>query len=197
MYKYCEAFFTMLYYCQKEDGFMQSKHDLWFTDIAQYHCLRWAELPDLALYMDQVLTILEKQLCLIACGPEDKNLTSTMINNYVKHKVIPAPVKKKYEKEHLANLTMVCIAKQVLSLSEIQGMMEKLRAAENIETLYDRFCYILEKKLRQTFGNQLMLEESKEETPNMLEALAGAFANKLYLQMLLVQQTTEKEKKAE
>lgn len=176
---------------------MQSKHDLEFTDIAQYHCLRWAELPDLALYMDQVLTILEKQLCLIACGPEDKNLTSTMINNYVKHKVIPAPVKKKYEKEHLANLTMVCIAKQVLSLSEIQGMMEKLRAAENIETLYDRFCYILEKKLRQTFGNQLMLEESKEETPNMLEALAGAFANKLYLQMLLVQQTTEKEKKAE
>ena len=176
---------------------MQSKHDLGFTDIAQYHCLRWAELPDLALYMDQVLTILEKQLCLIACGPEDKNLTSTMINNYVKHKVIPAPVKKKYEKEHLANLTMVCIAKQVLSLSEIQGMMEKLRAAENIETLYDRFCYILEKKLWQTFGNQLMLEESKEETPNMLEALAGAFANKLYLQMLLVQQTTEKEKKAE
>lgn len=42
-----------------------------------------------------------------------------------------------------------------------------------------------------------MLEESKEETPNMLEALAGAFANKLYLQMLLVQQTTEKGKKAE
>lgn len=79
-------------------------------------------------------------------GPEDKNLTSTMINNYVKHKVIPAPVKKKYEKEHLANLTMVCIAKQVLSLSEIQAMMEKLRAAENIETLYDRFCCILEKK---------------------------------------------------
>ncbi|MBS6942960.1 MAG: DUF1836 domain-containing protein [Clostridiales bacterium] len=176
---------------------MQSKHDLGFTDIAQYHCLRWAELPDLALYMDQVLTILEKQLCLIACGPEDKNLTSTMINNYVKHKVIPAPVKKKYEKEHLANLTMVCIAKQVLSLSEIQAMMEKLRAAENIETLYDRFCCILEKKLRQTFGNQVMLEESKEETPNMLEALAGAFANKLYLQMLLMEQTTEKGKKAE
>ena len=77
---------------------MQSEHNLGFTDIAQYHCLRWAELPDLALYMDQVLTILEKQLCLIACGPEDKNLTSTMINNYVKHKVIPAPIKKKYGK---------------------------------------------------------------------------------------------------
>ncbi len=176
---------------------MQTKYDLGFIDIAKYHCLRWAELPDLALYMDQVLTILEKQLSLIACGPEDKNLTSTMINNYVKHKVIPAPIKKKYEKEHLANLTMVCIAKQVLSLSEIQGMMEKLRETEAIEALYDRFCCVLEETLAQTFGKEAPREGAKEENPDMLEALAGAFANKLYLQMLLMEQGKKEEKKAE
>ena len=61
---------------------MQSEHNLSLTDIAQYHCLRWAELPDLALYMDLSAYHFEKQLS-IACGPEDKNLTSTMINNYV------------------------------------------------------------------------------------------------------------------
>ena len=161
------------------------------------HLPRWEELPDFELYLDQVLSLLDKYLSPFIPCEEPHIVTASMINNYVKHKVIPAPIKKKYEKEHLANLTMVCIAKQVLSLSEIQAMMEKLRAAENIETLYDRFCCILEKKLRQTFGNQVMLEESKEETPNMLEALAGAFANKLYLQMLLMEQTTEKAKKAE
>lgn len=176
---------------------MQTKHERGFAGIAQYHCLRWEELPDLALYMDQVLTILEKQLSLIACGPEDKNLTSTMINNYVKHKVIPAPIKKKYEKEHLANLTMVCIAKQVLSLSEIQGMMQRLRETEHIQALYDRFCEVLERTLRCTFGKEMRPEAEDEKNADMLEALAGAFANKLYLQMLLMEQTASEEKKAE
>ena len=69
-----------------------------------FHCPRWEELPKLLLYMDQVILVLEETLSLFVEEKENV-VTSTMINNYVKHKVIPAPVKKKYEKEHLANLT--------------------------------------------------------------------------------------------
>lgn len=169
-----------------------------FTDISSYHCLRWHELPDLALYMDQVLNILEKQLGTLACDPADKNLTSTMINNYVKHKVIPAPVKKRYEKEHLACLTMVCVAKQVLSLTEIDAMMRAFYAIGPMEQEYDLFCDVLEQSLRCTFGGeQPSACQTRRPDREMMETLAGAFANKLYLQRLLIEQDKEKKKKAE
>lgn len=170
-----------------------------FTDISSYHCLRWHELPDLALYMDQVLNILEKQLGALACDPADKNLTSTMINNYVKHKVIPAPVKKRYEKEHLACLTLVCVAKQVLSLTEIGAMMRAFYAIGPMEREYDLFCDVLEQALRCTFGGDERPPVSEARRPDreMMETLAGAFANKLYLQRLLAAQAEEKKKKAE
>ena len=119
------------------------------------------------------------------CDSEDKNLTSTMINNYVKHKVIPAPVKKKYEKEHLANLTIVCIAKQILSLSEIQSMMQQLCVLGSIEQIYDDFCAVLENRLGSMFGTKTCEKNLQTETQSILDALVGAFVNKLYLQRLI------------
>lgn len=170
-----------------------------FTEISNYHCLRWHELPDLALYMDQVLNILEKQLGALACDPADKNLTSTMVNNYVKHKVIPAPVKKRYEKEHLACLMMVCVAKQVLSLTEIDAMMQAFYTMGPMEQEYDLFCEVLEQALRRTFGGDDTPPAFETRRPDreMMETLAGAFANKLYLQRLLAERSKEKKKKAE
>ena len=181
----------MLYCCQKGGEYAFMKPD--FSEIVHYHCLRWQELPDLSLYMDQVLSILEKQLGVLACGPEDKQLTSTMINNYVKHKVIPAPVKKRYEKQHLASLMMVCIAKQVLSLTEIVQMMRFLTQTAEMEQVYDSFCEILERALQKVFAAQQTKEEPEQEiAAEMMKTLAGAFANKLYLQRMLLQQQTEK-----
>ncbi len=38
-------------------------------------------------------------------------ITKSMINNYVKHTVIKPAINKKYNKEHIATLFVICILK--------------------------------------------------------------------------------------
>ena len=78
---------------------------------------RWNELPDLELYMDQVTSLVGRYL------KDDRELTASMVNNYVKHKAMPAPVRKKYTREHLAYLVVICTLKPVLPISTIRQMM--------------------------------------------------------------------------
>ena len=55
-------------------------------DVTSFHIPRWNELPELDLYMDQVTTLMDKKLRSVTRYPqEDKILTKTMINNYVKN----------------------------------------------------------------------------------------------------------------
>jgi hypothetical protein len=85
----------------------------------------WDALPDLGLYMDQVVTFLERQLSpLHPAGVKDKIITPAMINNYVKMQVIPRPVNKKYERGHLAALLMLCLLK-VIVVKNIDTSCEK------------------------------------------------------------------------
>ena len=79
------------------------------------------DIPQLDLYMDQVLTFLNSHLN--AFGREDKDLTKTMVNNYAKNKLIPPPEKKKYSKDHILLLIFIYYLKNVLSMSEIQSIL--------------------------------------------------------------------------
>lgn len=88
--------------------------------------IRPEELPDIDLYMDQVTTFMESRLSHSKRHPDDKILTKTMINNYAKNHVLPAPVKKKYSKEHLLILTFIYYLKNVISLSDIQTLLTPL-----------------------------------------------------------------------
>lgn len=101
---------------------------------------RWDELPDFDLYMDQVLALIAKYLP----NREEKPLTSSMVNNYVKMGVMPAPVKKKYSRTHIAHLIVICVMKSVLSISAICKVIENELLADCDEKFYDRFCEIYE-----------------------------------------------------
>ena len=79
----------------------------------------WEELPALELYMDQVIILLNQYLVRDITTP----ITQSMINNYVKLKAIPAPVKKRYNKVHLTYLIIFCTLKQTLSIATIQKIM--------------------------------------------------------------------------
>ena len=94
----------------------------------------WEELPDLELYMDQVLSLAERWL-----GAEGKGLTASMVNNYVKLGVVPAPVKKRYGRAHLATLLMVCLLKPVLPIASVQALLSAALAEAPLETVYARF----------------------------------------------------------
>ena len=93
---------------------LESRYAELCEKLAEHKLPRWNALPDIELYMDQVVAVMEKQLSLYQENyAEDARLiTPSIINNYVKLKIIPAPVKKRYSREHLAYLIIICILKQ-------------------------------------------------------------------------------------
>ena len=89
----------------------------------QFPTIRTADIPGIDLYMDQVTTFLQENLRGLSRDPEgDKFLTKTMINNYVKNKVLIPPVKKKYSREHMMLLIMIYYMKSFLSIGDIRSI---------------------------------------------------------------------------
>lgn len=85
------------------------------------------EIPDIALYMDQVTTFMDSRLMNATRHPgEDKILTKTMINNYAKNNLLPPSDKKKYSKEHILLMTLIFYYKGFLSISDIQSFIGPL-----------------------------------------------------------------------
>lgn len=100
----------------------------------------WNELPDIELYMDQLTGLVNRYL---GNNTKDRMLTPAMVNNYVKMKVMPAPVKKKYGRVHLMYLLLICILKQIMPLSSVEAVLrsgleqaEPERFYENVRRLY-------------------------------------------------------------
>lgn len=99
---------------------------------------KWAELPELELYLDQVLLYVN-QVCGSAASSRDKGLTPSMVNNYVKHGHVEKPAKKKYSRTQVARLIAITCLKNVFSIQEISSILEKLKEDRDSQTLYDYF----------------------------------------------------------
>ena len=85
------------------------------------------DIPNIDLYMDQVTTFMDSKLKNTTRYPEeDKILTKTMINNYAKNDLLPPPVKKKYSKEHILVLIFIYYYKGILSINDIQTLLNPL-----------------------------------------------------------------------
>lgn len=83
-------------------------------------------IPNIELYMDQVTTFMDENLKGMKRYPDDKVLTKTMINNYAKNNLLPAPNKKKYSKEHILLLIFIYYFKNLLSISDIEELLRPL-----------------------------------------------------------------------
>ena len=150
----------------------------------QYHCPDWNDFPDIELYMDQVISVLERSLEPISWGDE-KSITSAMINNYVKQKIIPPPQNKRYARSQLALLFMVCVWKKFMPLSEIALLLECLgkRGDEESYSLFAR-------ELTGAMGSLFREEEPKpaplsDPIENAVRAACTAFAAVTYSRIKL------------
>ena len=111
------------------------------TELITGHKLpRWRELPDLDIYMDQVISLLSRYFEGYP-GCDEKGITSSMVNNYVKQGIIPPPQSKKYNRIHLAYLIIICIMKNIMPISMVgKAIRGKTETETDYEELYNRFC---------------------------------------------------------
>ena len=105
----------------------------------------WEILPDIGLYMDQIISYMPRQL--IHYG-EGESLTSAMVNNYIKDGLVPRAEGKKYNREHLAYLTFICILKQVMSVRDMDLLIRaELKDDRSVEDGYGAFLDSLDSAL--------------------------------------------------
>lgn len=110
--------------------------------MAEYEPAPWALIPDLGLYMDQVVTYVEQQLVPLLGEAAKGLLTPSMINNYVKSGLVQRPLGKKYYREHLALLIMIVILKPAASMDDISKLTAP-HEDQSIEKLYSEFCRMI------------------------------------------------------
>ena len=120
----------------------------------------WDGLPVIDLYMDQVIILLNRYLGVIKNNDSGEDtITKNMINNYVKMKAVPAPVRKKYSREHIACLLIVCIMKQVFNISMIKDIMPDFDDEQQIKDTYNDFVMRLKTAEDE---NSARLEKDKD-----------------------------------
>jgi len=113
----------------------------WLDKLERFDLPDWDSLPQLDLYMDQVILLLNRYLAPLDLYGEEKTITASIINNYVRMKVMPPPVKKRYSRVHLAYLVIICSLKQSLSISCIQRMLPEDHSEEAAKALYQDFVW--------------------------------------------------------
>ena len=157
------------------DGIEKIKE--WAQEMENYEAIPWDRLPEIDLYMDQVITYMDRQLDGFQRIKANKLLTPSMINNYVKDKVLDRPEQKKYSRNHLALLTFICMLKPVLAIQDISSLLHALLQDDTKQELYDTFCSFQSQALHEVCGQVLATAEKGKPELIKLAVLLSVEAN--------------------
>ena len=172
----------------------------WEKYLLNYRLPAWEEIHDIGLYMDQVVTLLRQYLDYLPPElKEEQVITPAAINNYVRKKIMPEPVKKKYYRTHIAYLIMICTLKQCMSISTLQTMIPMGLSDAELERTYTAFAsrhrvsalFFIE-QVREVAAGILDHEErteiSTDDTADLIttSAVVSGFARLLAEKLLLL-----------
>lgn len=141
---------------------------------------RYGELPDVGLYLDQVVQYVNAAIAQLGLVP----LTGSMVGNYVKQGLIESPVKKRYSADQIAYLIFISASKSVLSIENLRLFISMQKETYDVFVAYDYFCEQLELALDYVFGRKESLEDTGvtvSEEKAMLRYCTIATANVAYL----------------
>ena len=116
------------------------------TGLKELKLPRYKDLPDFGIYSEQLVEIVNKAL--EAMFDKDNKLTKSMVNNYVKHKIMPSPIKKRYFRNHIVYCIVITVFKNNLSMTEIDGGILHELKKSSIEESYNYFCDKIESVMR-------------------------------------------------
>ena len=136
-----------------------------FSEIRRFQPVPWGLIPDIGLYMDQVITLMGRLYAPLYGQDVKRFLSAPMINNYVKARLIPRPAGKKYSREQIALLVMIVALKQVCSMEDIRRLITP-GERQTVEDLYESFC----RRFHQSL--QTLSAEPKEAADLAIRAAA-------------------------
>ncbi len=172
---------------------MEKIDDSIYKTVSKLHIPRWKEFPSVDLYVDQLVSYLDTFLGKffqeenVTNNKDNKIITKTMINNYVKHGILDAPVKKKYNKIHVAKLFVICTLKQVYSINDINELINLATKNFPIKRAYNTFCQELENSIFVIFSvNDYTFDKRLSQEQYILKNVTQSIANKLYVQKVFL-----------
>ena len=173
--------------------------------LAKLNYIKPGDVPNIDLYMDQVTTFMDEHLSDVKRYEDDKILTKTMINNYTKNDLLPPPVKQKYSKEHIYVLTFIYYLKNILSISDIQKLLNPLtdkffnkEELPDLEYIYSEI-YNMEKAQiaslskdvveRTQVAKEAFLDVENEEDKDFLQlfSLVGLLSFDVYMKKNIIE----------
>ncbi|MDO4198490.1 MAG: DUF1836 domain-containing protein [Erysipelotrichaceae bacterium] len=154
----------------------------------EFHVPRYEELPDFPIYIDQLIEYIENKLSVFFFD-EEKIITKSMINNYVKQGIVRAPEKKKYERDQIVYIIIICILKKSFTLEEISLIIETVVNYIDIVTSYNYFCNDFEACLKGIFDKKEIVHTpymtNNKELVYSCQCVMLTVANKVYLESII------------
>lgn len=160
------------------------------SSVANFRLPRYEEIPNVGLYLEQTTKYISEYLAPLG----DYGLTNSMISNYVKKGLVANPVKKQYDREQIAYLFFIAVAKTVLSLDALTGFIQLQKRTYPLDVAYDFFCRQFEGLLKFSFELTDAMEISDPEHSWETESLGArrllyscivAVTQKIYLEKSL------------
>ncbi|MBP1925995.1 hypothetical protein J2Z76_001859 [Sedimentibacter acidaminivorans] len=159
--------------------------------MSEAKLIKWCCLPKSPIYCDNLLQIVKDELSFMQIGDE-KLITKSMVNNYVKWGMMPKPLKKKYERLHIAHVIVITILKQILPISEIKYGIQLQIVLHGKERAYDAFAEALEESMRKVFvpilqkQNTYVLDERRVDYDKLaISSITTSLSNKLLTEKIV------------
>lgn len=174
----------------------------WSNALMEFHLPRWEELPNFDLYLDQVITLIEGYLGNLFDEGKDSILTSAMVNNYVKLKLIPKAEKKRYNRVHIAYLIAITMLKQVLTISEVKEGIEYQASISGLKRAFNLFCEEQEASIQAVAhhlkdGEGTLMLEGITMQNTAIKMATMSFAGKLVAEKMVYLQKSYQQKKGD
>lgn len=168
-------------YCKE---LIAAKLRRWEKYLLRFRLPAWETIPNMGLYMEQVVELLKEYLDYMPPELKDEQvITGAAINNYVRRGILPPPNRKRYYRVHIAYLIMICTLKQSLSMTMVQKLLPPTAEESAVRAAYESYAaqhnrtatYFVE-QVRQASGKILDHAERSEHTVDRTEELVASSA---------------------
>ena len=152
------------------------------SSLSSYSLPSFREIPDVGLYLNQCATYINR----VFEDIDGISITESMISNYVKKKLIPNPVKKQYSRESIAYLIFIAVAKNVVSLDDIQVLLSLQRKNFRVEESYEYFRSEFVSVLKYVFSLGEMpspINENGSMEKELLRNILVTVSHKIYIDL--------------